>query len=320
MGMTTSHSQWYQALDAETKTAIGRLRQRKPIWNLTLPLFVLFWIGLGILEMHAPHWSIQVVGYVLMGMVIHGIGNFMHEGIHGLMFRSKRWNRWIGFLAGLPTFLSASAFGTDHLLHHKHTRTELDPDEILHMTHNSTMQVVCFYAWLFLGTIIFGIRVPFVLLKRATKAEKMAVLTERVVMFLLLGGLFASAYYFNFFDVLLHCWFIPLIVAIFLVNMRGWAEHQLTSQDHPLRQTRTVTSSRFYSFFNINLNYHLEHHLFPGVPWYNLPALHRLLQPEYEKAGASVYKSYFWFLWDALRIGVHGRTPDFQRESAASGS
>ena len=150
------------------------------------------------------------------------------------------------------------------------------------------------------------------MLKRATRAEQKAVLTERLMMFALLAGLFTAAYYFEFFGVLLHCWFIPLIVAILLVNMRGWAEHQLTSTDHPLRQTRTVTSTRFYSFFNINLNYHLEHHLFPSVPWYSLPAVHRLLLPEYEKAGASIYKSYFWFVWDAFRIGVHGQTPDFK--------
>lgn len=311
--MTTTHSQWYQTLDAETKAAIGQLRQHKPIWNLTLPLFVLLWIGLGFLEMRATHWSVQVVVYILMGMVIHGIGNFMHEGIHGNMFRSKRWNRWVGFLAGAPTLLAVSAFGANHLLHHKHTRSEQDPDELIHISRNRTVQSLYFYAWLFFGTIIFGARIPYVLLTRCTPAERMAVFQERVIMMLILASLLGSAYYFGFLNVLLHCWFIPLLIASLMVNVRGWAEHQLTSPDHPLRQTRTVTSSRFYSFLNINLNYHLEHHLFPGVPWYNLPALHRLLQPEYKKAGASVYRSYFWFLWDALRIGVNGLTPDYQR-------
>ncbi len=311
--MTTSHSQWYQSLDAETKAELHTLRQHRPVWNLVLPGFVLLWAVLGYLVMRAPHWSLQVVGYVLIGMLIHGIGNFMHEGIHGNLFRSKRWNRWVGFFAGLPTFLAVTAFGTDHLLHHKYTRSEDDPDELLHMSERRWMQAVYFYSWILFGTIIFGARIPWVLVHRASKAEKMAVLTERLLMFAILGGLFAAAYYWDFFYVLLHCWFIPLVVAILLVNMRGWAEHQLTSTDHPLRQTRTVTSSRFYSFLNINLNYHLEHHLFPSVPWYNLPAVHRLLLPEYEKAGASVYKSYCWFLWDAWRIGIHGRTPDLER-------
>ena len=74
-------------------------------------------------------------------------------------------------------------------------------------------------------------------------------------------------------------------------NLRGWAEHMLTTPGHPLLQTRTVTSTKLLSFLNVNLNYHLEHHLFPAVPWYNLPKVHTLLQDEYEQAGAFIYSS-----------------------------
>ena len=314
--MTTTHSQWYQTLDAETKATIAQLRKHKPIWNLTLLLFVLMWVGLGFLVMQSPHWSIRIVEYIVMGMIIHGIGNFMHEGIHGNLFRNRRLNRWVGFLAGAPTMLPVSGFGANHLLHHKHTRTEQDPDELMHMSESRKGRSLIFYSWFVIGTILFGLHIPGVVKNRCTKAEQKAVRLERVLIFLTVISLLVAAYYFSFLNVLLHCWFIPLLVASFLVNIRGWAEHQLTNTDHPLTQTRTVTSSRFYSFLNINLNYHLEHHLFPGVPWYNLPALHRLLLPEYEKAGASVYKSYFWFLVDAFRIGIHGRTPDLQRRPA----
>jgi fatty acid desaturase len=36
------------------------------------------------------------------------------------------------------------------------------------------------------------------------------------------------------------------------------------------------------------VNYHLEHHLYPAVPHYHLPALHRLLQGKGVLAGAEV--------------------------------
>ena len=49
--------------------------------------------------------------------------------------------------------------------------------------------------------------------------------------------------------------------------------------DHLLRSTRTVKTN-FLECFLIaphNVGYHIEHHLYPGVPYYNLPKLHELL-------------------------------------------
>jgi fatty acid desaturase len=111
-------------------------------------------------------------------------------------------------------------------------------------------------------------------------------------------------------DIPLHAWLLPLPVAIAFGNVRSWAEHALTRPGHPLTHTRTVTSNRVVSFLMCNLNYHLEHHLFPGVPWYNLPRLHALLSDEYRWAGAFVHRSYLGFLWEAVRAGVHGVTSD----------
>ncbi|MBM2841879.1 MAG: fatty acid desaturase, partial [Bacteroidetes bacterium] len=63
------------------------------------------------------------------------------------------------------------------------------------------------------------------------------------------------------------------------------------------------------SFLMCNINYHLEHHLYPGVPWYNLPKLHRLLQQDYRKAGSSVYTSYTIFMLDTFRAIKAGAVP-----------
>jgi fatty acid desaturase len=44
--------------------------------------------------------------------------------------------------------------------------------------------------------------------------------------------------------------------------------------DHRLN-TRTVYMNPLFRFMYWNMNYHLEHHMYPMVPYYNLPALHR---------------------------------------------
>ncbi len=44
--------------------------------------------------------------------------------------------------------------------------------------------------------------------------------------------------------------------------------------DHRLN-TRTVYMNPIFRFLYLNMNYHVEHHLFPTVPYHALPALHR---------------------------------------------
>ena len=74
-----------------------------------------------------------------------------------------------------------------------------------------------------------------------------------------------------------------------------------------------MPSNRFVSFFMCNLNYHIEHHLYPAVPWYNLRHVHRLLAHELRATGAQIYPSYTAFLRDLARwvvraLGPAGRT------------
>jgi fatty acid desaturase len=38
---------------------------------------------------------------------------------------------------------------------------------------------------------------------------------------------------------------------------------------------RTYTCSPFIGFLYWNMQYHVEHHMFPAVPFYNLPALRK---------------------------------------------
>ena len=49
--------------------------------------------------------------------------------------------------------------------------------------------------------------------------------------------------------------------------------------DHRLN-TRTVLMNRMHRFLYLNMNYHVEHHMFTMVPYYNLPKLHALIAHE----------------------------------------
>lgn len=308
--MLTTRSQWYRGLDPAKKRAIRDLHRINPYWNLVGVLFAVAWLVTGIAVMMAPAWYWRLPGYVLIGLLIHGMSNFMHEGIHGTLFKNRRWDHWFGFVMGAPSLFAMTAYGVNHLLHHKHTRTEKDPDNFYNFSDNPHTLSVMYYAWLAFGMVFYSVRVPWVAVKHGSRKDYSQMAVERTLMTVGLLALVGSAWWFGFFGVLVHVWIIPLAIAAFLGNVRGWAEHTQTVSDHPLTETRTVTSNRLFSFLNINLNYHIEHHLFPGVPWYNLPRVHALLLDDYKAAGSSIYGSYTHFLFDAFRTGIHGLAPN----------
>jgi fatty acid desaturase len=60
----------------------------------------------------------------------------------------------------------------------------------------------------------------------------------------------------------------------FLSQHAGLKEN---AYDHRLN-TRTFVMNPALEFLYNNMNYHIEHHLYPLIPYYNLPALHRLIK------------------------------------------
>ena len=72
--------------------------------------------------------------------------------------------------------------------------------------------------------------------------------------------------------------------------MRGFAEHRFVEGG---TQSAVVRAGPVMSLLYLNNNLHLSHHARPGVPWYELPAVHRRLDADAgAAAGAGLYASY----------------------------
>ena len=210
-----------------------------------------------------PVWPVRIAGYVISGIAIHAMAVLTHEASHYNIFRSRRWDRWVGVLMGAPVFVSHTAYRVLHVYHHRYLRGTGDPDEFNNVTSNRFLLSLLFYSWLVIGTPVYLVHVTVTALTKGTRRDRIDIAFEYVLLIILFAGAYAIARHFGRMDVILHGWALPMCLAMIFGNVRSWAEHTMTIPGNPLTSTRTVTSNRLVSFLMANLNYHLEHHLCP---------------------------------------------------------
>lgn len=285
---------------------IRELQQLDTRYNWKILGFVAIWVLAGWFVMTTEQILIQIVCTVLIAFAVNGLPILMHESCHSLLFKNQFLNRWVGFLCGLPGLITVSAYRSIHLTHHAYTRDHGDPDDIEASANKSIPLVFVYYVVLLIGIYLYIPTVAVVGYKKGKSPMKKDILLEYALLLIL----YALIFWLFPFEGILKLWLYPVLVAAQLSNVRGIAEHGLTTGGNVYTDTRTVMSNKFVSFFMCNLNYHLEHHLFPGVPWYNLPKLHKMLQVEFRAAGASVYRSYSELLVDFFKTTWNGVTPN----------
>jgi fatty acid desaturase len=290
-------------LPGEAQPEIRALHRIRPWANSVVLLFPALWICAAILMEKFPALPVRCAGILVIGICIQAMSIVMHEAMHGNLFRHPALDRWVGFAMAVPASLGATAYKVAHRNHHCHTRTAQDQNEFSNLCRSQKQYVALYYAWLVIGTPIFMFLVPWKALKLASRKDRRRIIVEYTLIFLVYAVAIWAMIDGHLKSILLY-WLIPAAVAIALSNVRELSEHlgTLGNGDAVVR-TRTVTSNRIVSFLMLNLNYHLEHHLFPQIPWYNLPRVHELLRPNYELQGADVRQSYLAYLIRSLRQG-----------------
>ncbi|MEO0793865.1 MAG: NADH:ubiquinone reductase (Na(+)-transporting) subunit F [Verrucomicrobiota bacterium] len=74
----------------------------------------------------------------------------------------------------------------------------------------------------------------------------------------------------------------PNLYGAWLMPIYGWTQHAGLAEnvlDHRLN-CRTISMNFVHRFLYWNMNYHLEHHMFPLVPYHQLPNLHQLIKDD----------------------------------------
>ncbi|HWL64285.1 MAG TPA: fatty acid desaturase [Steroidobacteraceae bacterium] len=308
------------ALPQIPREELDQLREFRLLPNLTkIPLFVGLMAGLTWVAWNSDNPWLLVPLYIALGYLWMGMVTFMHDALHHTLFRSKAVNWAFGILCMLPIFATFVGFREDHIEHHRHNRSPRDPDAFT-MGKRGVGDFVLFYAYAAIGGVLSFIHFNFIypfqkfgLKLWAIQLFELAL--KGTVYWLVLSwaaeqGMLGKA---------LEVWLYPVLVLSLLNSMRFIAEHYGAPwNEGQMAGTRTVTSNPVHSFFWNNINWHIGHHVYPTVPWYNLQKLHKVLEPQIIASGAPVDKSYVAVYWDALRRGPE--SPEQLAEVLASRS
>ena len=112
---------------------------------------------------------------------------------------------------------------------------------------------------------------------------------------------------------------LPTFYGAFLGHYFGLTQHAGLAEDildHRLN-SRTVYMNPIFRFVYWNMNYHVEHHMFPMVPYHALPKLHAAIKADCPKPYANTLEAYAEIL-PALRKQLRDPSYYVKRELPAS--
>jgi fatty acid desaturase len=252
---------------------------------------------------------------VAIGIAQHGLFILAHEAAHYRLFADRRANEVVGRAIGMAGGVSMCTYRVTHRLHHNNLYGTEDPDTAIHGGYPRGKR----YLWKKLARDLAGLNAwktfayffgaPAInddthrevrplddtspQLRAAARRDRLWVAAFHLgapLLALAAGGWQGLLQY----AVL---WMLPLVTVLQpILRLRAVFEHgavdDLGSPLTAARTNRTWGSPANWLaravLFPHHVNYHLEHHLYPAVPHYHLPRLHRLLQDKGALADAEV--------------------------------
>jgi len=248
-----------------------------------------------------PHPLMWVAALLILGGRQLSLAILMHDAAHGTLFKS----RWCNNV--LANYACGSAIGVDieryrrhHLAHHAKTGSEDDPDLSLSAPFPTTRASLMRKCLRDLAGVSglkreYGLVLMNLGLIRWTVASDIVRLPQegrRWHDYLRDGAsnLWRPlAFQAVLFAILLACghgWLYLAWIGAYLttyslfMRLRSISEHACTAPGPDmLRNTRTTRAGLLAraTVAPLNVNFHIEHHLMPAVPYFRLPRMHRLL-------------------------------------------
>ena len=222
---------------------------------------------------------------IVQGFTIFNFTVLLHEVVHHTVFdrRHPMAERILGFLYAIPSGISASQFTRWHLDHHAELGSDEDDPKRAHLSPKVNAR---WYKLLYCTPALFPIYFRAARRESASypvELQRQIAMERKLSLASHLTALALLWYFFGFYAAL-RTSIIPVFFVFpiaFTLNRLG--QHYDIDPTDPAKWGTLMRGSWFWDFAYLNSNYHLEHHYFPGVPFYRLPAVQRALLPFYAR-------------------------------------
>ncbi len=236
---------------------------------------------------------VYLCAYVVIGIMQYHLNILGHDGLHFLLSKSKKVNDCIChiFLHG-PQGAPLSVLRKSHLQHHRLLATKEDPDAHYYLldSYKSGFDFVKIIALSFFGGAVFSVLGKLFKSESRNKiknsSESKNKLIIRDLFFIIVSQLWIFYILIYFSGSLLFYflfWALPIATIMFGLNFtRSMLEHSDCSLDGNANRGHSFISNFFERFIlsPFNMNFHAEHHLWPAIPFKNLPEARRKLLEE----------------------------------------
>jgi fatty acid desaturase len=244
-----------------------------------------------------------------------------HECGHGTAFRTPWMNSVVYHIASFMIMRNAATWRWSHARHHSETYLVGRDPEIAVMRPPEVAKVILN----FFG-VIDVIRFFPTIIRNAisgpTPEERTFVPESDWGKVRTVGIVYVAIYAVTILAAILWGSILPLMV-IGLPRMYGAWHHVMCGLlqhggladnviDHRLN-SRTVLMNPVSRFIYWNMNYHVEHHMFPMVPYHALPRLYEVMKPDLPPPNRSIADG-FREMWPAIKRQVMNEDYFVKRE------
>ena len=219
-----------------------------------------------------------------------------HELQHNSVFKNRIANEFWLYLFCLLSWTNPVYFRRTHSTHHMHTLdSHLDEEvkttlcrKMLNIILTSTIDIPRFFRGLRIHMLnargIVPTKTSICQFPMQGPNSMRDLILFAQILLISQSTLFLIFLFTGFWEGILLITFGAFICNGF-ANMLATAQHcgmHNDSLDYR-ESTRTILLNPILCFLYWNMNYHVEHHMYPGVPFYNLPKLHKVISYDLEK-------------------------------------